>query len=229
MIPGKANAEGSLTYWELAREKLFVVLDSATGYLSPSQEKDKFIELDRRYNQSIDNREFSFLGDININDFQIYEYQQDDLGTTQYLTYNVIDPLTGLPISEGSSFNIASVRYDAVLNPFTLNKGEIDETSITNNLITIGVSSDANSSFKIPFTLEGFEPVILATPLDENGNQILNSFNNLNGIADAAVYLATDHSFNSQATPEPLTILGAGTAIVFGTAFKRKLAKAKKK
>lgn len=31
------------------------------------------------------------------------------------------------------------------------------------------------------------------------------------------------------AVPEPLTILGAGTAIAFGTGFKRKLAKAKKK
>ncbi|WP_035829475.1 PEP-CTERM sorting domain-containing protein [Crocosphaera watsonii] len=32
-----------------------------------------------------------------------------------------------------------------------------------------------------------------------------------------------------QAVPEPLTILGAGTAIAFGTGFKRKLGKAKKK
>ena len=29
--------------------------------------------------------------------------------------------------------------------------------------------------------------------------------------------------------PEPLTILGAGTAVAFGTSFKRKLAKAKSK
>ncbi len=35
--------------------------------------------------------------------------------------------------------------------------------------------------------------------------------------------------FLYQPVPEPLTILGAGTAIAFGTAFKRKLAKAKKK
>ena len=32
-----------------------------------------------------------------------------------------------------------------------------------------------------------------------------------------------------QAVPEPLTILGAGTAIGFGTTFKRKLAQTKKK
>ncbi|EHJ15070.1 PEP-CTERM sorting domain-containing protein, partial [Crocosphaera watsonii] len=31
------------------------------------------------------------------------------------------------------------------------------------------------------------------------------------------------------AVPEPLTILGAGAAIGFGSAFKRKLAQAKKK
>ena len=36
-------------------------------------------------------------------------------------------------------------------------------------------------------------------------------------------------NFDQQAVPEPLTILGAGTAIAFGTGFKRKLAKAKKK
>ncbi len=35
--------------------------------------------------------------------------------------------------------------------------------------------------------------------------------------------------FDVSVVPEPLTILGAGTAIAFGTGFKRKLAKAKKK
>ncbi|MDJ0599151.1 MAG: PEP-CTERM sorting domain-containing protein [Crocosphaera sp.] len=34
--------------------------------------------------------------------------------------------------------------------------------------------------------------------------------------------------YDVQTVPEPLTILGAGSAIAFGTAFKRKLAKAKK-
>ena len=33
----------------------------------------------------------------------------------------------------------------------------------------------------------------------------------------------------SQTVPEPLTILGTGTAIIFGTTFKRQLNKAKKK
>uniref|UniRef100_UPI0018E53D54 PEP-CTERM sorting domain-containing protein n=1 Tax=Cyanothece sp. BG0011 TaxID=2082950 RepID=UPI0018E53D54 len=33
---------------------------------------------------------------------------------------------------------------------------------------------------------------------------------------------------SGQPVPEPLTILGAGAAISFGTAFKRKLGKAKK-
>lgn len=36
-------------------------------------------------------------------------------------------------------------------------------------------------------------------------------------------------SVEIQVVPEPLTILGAGTAVAFGTSFKRKLAKAKKK
>ncbi len=35
--------------------------------------------------------------------------------------------------------------------------------------------------------------------------------------------------FTVEVVPEPLTILGAGTAIVFGASFKRKLVKAKKK
>ena len=35
--------------------------------------------------------------------------------------------------------------------------------------------------------------------------------------------------FDVQPVPEPLTILGAGTAIAFGAGFKRKLAKVKKK
>lgn len=41
-------------------------------------------------------------------------------------------------------------------------------------------------------------------------------------------YIGTDQ-MTIQTVLEPLTILGAGTAIAFGTGFKRKLAKAKKK
>ncbi len=41
--------------------------------------------------------------------------------------------------------------------------------------------------------------------------------------------LQAHYEFSTQVVPEPLTILGAGTAIVFEAGFKRKLAKAKNK
>ena len=46
-----------------------------------------------------------------------------------------------------------------------------------------------------------------------------------NGTDSGSAYLFT----TGQTVPEPLTILGAGTAVAFGTSFKRKLAKAKSK
>ena len=48
--------------------------------------------------------------------------------------------------------------------------------------------------------------------------------------ADVTAPVSDLYSFDIQTThavPEPLTILGAGTAISFGAAFKRKLAKKK--
>ncbi|WP_412093201.1 PEP-CTERM sorting domain-containing protein [Crocosphaera watsonii WH 8501] len=52
---------------------------------------------------------------------------------------------------------------------------------------------------------------------------IRNHLNNL--VEQDLVYAVTEGT----PIPEPLTILGAGTAIAFGAGFKRKLAKAKKK
>ncbi|WP_048753665.1 PEP-CTERM sorting domain-containing protein, partial [Crocosphaera watsonii] len=43
------------------------------------------------------------------------------------------------------------------------------------------------------------------------------------------MYGMSEELFVPTAVPEPLTILGAGTAIAFGVGFKRKLGKAKKK
>ncbi|CCQ62703.1 PEP-CTERM sorting domain-containing protein, partial [Crocosphaera watsonii] len=46
-----------------------------------------------------------------------------------------------------------------------------------------------------------------------------------NGTDSGSAYLFT----TGQTVPEPLTILGAGTAVAFGASFKRKLAKKNKK
>ncbi|MEA5510515.1 PEP-CTERM sorting domain-containing protein [Crocosphaera sp. UHCC 0190] len=60
-----------------------------------------------------------------------------------------------------------------------------------------------------------------------SGNTALvgSSYDDDNGSSSGSAYLFT----TSQPVPEPLTILGAGTAIGFGASFKRKLAKKNKK
>ncbi|MGK7954758.1 MAG: PEP-CTERM sorting domain-containing protein [Crocosphaera sp.] len=50
-----------------------------------------------------------------------------------------------------------------------------------------------------------------------------------NGIASITISVVDEAPNDSQPIPEPLTILGASAAIAFGTSFKRKLSKAKKK
>ncbi|MGK7941633.1 MAG: PEP-CTERM sorting domain-containing protein [Crocosphaera sp.] len=49
------------------------------------------------------------------------------------------------------------------------------------------------------------------------------------GLAGGYTYQDSSANINLSSVPEPLTILGAATAVAFGTGFKRKLAKAKKK
>lgn len=52
--------------------------------------------------------------------------------------------------------------------------------------------------------------------------------NNPKNVSHISVYSSPNSGNPSEPVPEPLTILGAGAAISFGTAFKRKLGKGKK-
>ena len=66
--------------------------------------------------------------------------------------------------------------------------------------------------------------------ISDDGSTIVGVGTNPDGRREAwiATLDGTPYAPNTP-VPEPLTILGAGTAIAFGAGFKRKLAKAKKK
>ncbi|WP_082162489.1 PEP-CTERM sorting domain-containing protein [Crocosphaera watsonii] len=71
----------------------------------------------------------------------------------------------------------------------------------------------AGDQFGISVSLSG-NRALVASYLDDD-----------NGTDSGSAYLFT----TGQTVPEPLTILGAGTAVAFGASFKRKLAKKNKK
>ena len=94
-----------------------------------------------------------------------------------------------------------------------------------NDSVTVSLGSLFNQTFTLassdPFTT--YTQTINVT--SATNAQLM--FNHAGG--DNLGLLLDDVSLTVQAVPEPLTILGAGTAIAFGTAFKRKLSKKSKK
>ncbi|MDJ0510304.1 MAG: PEP-CTERM sorting domain-containing protein [Crocosphaera sp.] len=63
--------------------------------------------------------------------------------------------------------------------------------------------------------------------LSRNDSNI--TFFGQSGGAGTSIYQDSSPNINLSSVPEPLTILGAATAVAFGTGFKRKLAQTKKK
>jgi len=212
--PEKAEAIG---YWDTVKRKAVVVIDTALGNLTAEQEAEKIKAIDREYNN---HKKQASVGGARKNGLVVAKYTLADLGSVETLTYIPIDPTTGLRTQTPLPFTFSSVRYDALLEPFTLDADQLNETSIRANLVTIGVSSDAANDFAVPFILQGFEPMILAFPLDANGNEVTGEFG-LDGIAGSAS--------NVLSTPEPtstLSLLALGTLGAAST-LKRKLKSSK--
>lgn len=144
----------------------------------------------------------------------------------------------------GSSFTIALINTSEnsyFFNPESLDdpffrvyayadaQKEIPQDTIAESEVSIKI----NSSFN--FISDGLEET--NTMIWTDSHEIFPdpdvSINKLTGIlgpGEGINFNVEVFGFGQVETvPEPLTILGAGTAIAFGTGFKRKLAKAKKK
>jgi hypothetical protein len=210
LIPEMAQA---ISYWDAVTDNAAIVIDTALGNLTARQEKELIGRNWDEWRRQREQQGKKSVGQVAKDGFfPVAEYTSADLGTIEALTYFFIDPATGQKTQTQPDFEFSAVRYDALLQPFTLDKNQLNEASIRANLVTIGTSSDAASNFEIPFTLQGFEPIILAFPLDANGNEISGE-----GTAGFAS--------NVLATPEPTSTLGFLALGTLGAAstLKRKL------
>jgi hypothetical protein len=59
-----------------------------------------------------------------------------------------------------------------LLSPPTLDSSLVTQQLIEANLVPLGTSSNAAGDFAVNFTLQGFEPLILAFPFDSAGQEI---------------------------------------------------------
>ena len=199
-MPRTATATG---YWETVKKNAVVVIDTALGNLTAKQEKAEIEANWAEYRAQKMAAGLVSVGQVAKSGFYpVAEYTLADLGTTEVLTYFFIDPATGE--STTSAFEVSAVRYEALLEPPTLNKDELTEDLIRQNLTLLGTSTDTANDFAFNFTLQGFEPMILGFPLDAMGAKITGE-----GTA----------GFASNVIPEPTTIclLGFG-----GLALKRR-------
>ena len=120
------------------------------------------------------------------------------------------------------------------IKKFNINTAEVSSSSIlpcstvgTNNAFG-GIAFSDDASEDIVFIAEGnFSDDIRRINLTTSTQTAL--FNNIYSSYNAGPMDLAAVVTVTQPIPEPLTILGAGTAIAFGAGFKRKLAKAKKK
>ncbi len=112
---------------------------------------------------------------------------------------------------------------------FTFDDNNVDQGTIVFNVIA-GVGSGVLFPFgidSVSFTQDSSLEVLTFSDSDGN-NGILNFINDSgaidfnNEVSEIAI-----SNLEISVVPEPLTILGAGTALAFGTTFKRKLGKAK--
>ena len=166
---------------------------------------------------SFNNGQTVDLGTFEITGFG--DYNNSGYGPGNFFTNNFLSG--GVDASPSTGFTIS---YDNRLSAFGFNfsgacTGGCAQLEILGNQFTVAT----NGCFGAPNAFIG----IVATE-GETFTDIIVQSAGFSAFGQAESFVA-DNFASVEAVPEPLTILGAGTAIAFGTAFKRKFSKNKKK
>ncbi len=136
-------------------------------------------------------------------------------------TLSILDTAEIVPEFRNYVFNPGLVQALVDVTP-TGNSVNLNQTYVVGIPL---VNGTVIASFDLETAQPGFRPH------DDIGDLSLNS--NSATLFDPTLGLISPNSggavYDYQTVPEPLTIFGVGTAIAFGTSFKRKLAKSKKK
>lgn len=173
LMPGPAAAKG---YWEVVVANCVIVADTLLFNLTAQQEKAMINDNWAEWRQQRVAEGITDAGQLSMDGvYPVAEYTPAGLGTTTVLRYFFIDTATGEPPTgecPTPPFEVSAVRYEALLELPTLNKEELTEELIRQNLTLLGTSTDGWNDFALDFTLQGFEPIILGFPLDAGGNEI---------------------------------------------------------
>ncbi len=161
-------------------------------------------------------------------------YEQNELPTNVFSNtasllsvYSPVGSINGrVNISEGSIVPLLNrdftvqLTFDKDINPIFGAGFDINFSSPYQNAF-LGFDSSGNELFKFEFL--DLQSAEFAGWVAEEGDSPVFTIEIFTDGAESYDNLTV------MVVPEPLTILGVGTAIAFGTDFKRKLAKAKKK
>ena len=168
------NAE---TYWETVVNNAAVVIDTSLHNLTASQEVAKIRDNWDKYYLT---NPLPAIGQMGINGtFPVVPYTDSELGNEITLSFLFVDPATGHETT--SPYQIASVHYEALVTPPTLDKSLLSESYILSHLVDLGTSSDSQNNFAFNTTLLGFEPQYFAFAYDSSGTAF--SSNGIDGFA----------------------------------------------
>ncbi|MGH9459742.1 MAG: PEP-CTERM sorting domain-containing protein [Vicinamibacteria bacterium] len=202
----------AIPYTEAVTRNALTVLDTFLGNLTASQEADMINDTWDEWRTQREQAGQNSVGQIGIDGlFPLATYTSADLGSTEMLTYFFIDPVTGQRTQPGPP--VSAVRYEALLQPPTLDPNQLTFELIIQNVSLIGISTDASTDFAVPFLLTGFEPLILAFPFDSEGQEIT-------GEGTAA--------FASHVIPEPSTMVLLSLGVLALSGFSRPAAAGQK-
>jgi len=140
-------------------------------------------------------------------------------GTLATLTFDPFNPMTNTTFIDAT---IASVRYDAILDPI-----------LAPSYVLLGTSTNSGNHFALPWTVDGFEPLVRATPLNALGQPIV--YPGVDGVNAATGFVADPGSefdygyINAHAAdyvPEPSCALLIATTATTLTRHRRRMLRA---
>jgi hypothetical protein len=141
------------SWWRYWANDWFIRQDSKDGLISPETERLALEEVRNKYYEQHPNLK-DRVATINIGGQGDISGAQ--IGETVDVTFSFLE--AGGPA-------VSAVRYEVNVDP------SLDLTD-PGSMQLLGVSTDAANQFKFSWTIAGFEPLILATPLDAFGNVI---------------------------------------------------------